>query len=224
MALVVLFDIDGTLVTTGGAGRRSLRRAFGEVVDAPHALDGLRFGGRTDPWILRTALAQIDRAWDDALVARITEAYLRALEDEVARSEGYRVMPHVRETIASLAREDVAIGLGTGNMEPGARIKLARADLSAPFAFGGFGSDAEDRAELLRAGAERGAKLLGVPLDEARVVIVGDTVHDVRAAAAIGARSIAVATGGVSLDDLRSAGAHHALPDLREGALDAILG
>jgi phosphoglycolate phosphatase-like HAD superfamily hydrolase len=207
MTTVALFDIDGTLMTTGGAGRRAMRAAFGEVVDAPHALDDVKLGGKTDPMILREGLEVIGRAYDAALVERILERYLERLEAEVARSPGYHVFDGVLTILDHAHALNAAVGLGTGNVQRGAQVKLARGALNDRFAFGGFGSDAEDRTELIRAGAERGAARLGRPLSECRVIVIGDTPRDVRAAHGIGAVCLAVATGGYDVSALQKAGA-----------------
>lgn len=207
MTTVALFDIDGTLMTTGGAGRRAMRAAFGEVVDAPHALDDVKLGGKTDPMILREGLEVIGRAYDAALVERILERYLERLEAEVARSPGYHVFDGVLTILDHAHALNAAVGLGTGNVERGAQVKLARGALNDRFAFGGFGSDAEDRTELIRAGAERGAARLGRPLSECRVIVIGDTPRDVRAAHGVGAVCLAVATGGYDVNALQKAGA-----------------
>jgi phosphoglycolate phosphatase-like HAD superfamily hydrolase len=207
MTTVVLFDVDGTLVTTGGAGRRAMRAAFGEVCDAPHALDDVKLGGKTDPMILREGLEVIGRAFDAELVERILARYLDRLEAELVRSAGYKVFDGVHAMLDAVARIEAAVGLGTGNVERGAYLKLTRGALNERFTFGGFGSDAEDRTELIRAGATRGAARLGLPLEACRVVVVGDTPRDVRAAHGIGAVCLAVATGGYGVDALERAGA-----------------
>jgi phosphoglycolate phosphatase-like HAD superfamily hydrolase len=184
-----------------------MRAAFGEVVDAPHALDDVKLGGKTDPMILREGLQVIGRAYDAALVERILERYLERLEAEVARSPGYHVFDGVLTILDHAHALNAAVGLGTGNVERGAQVKLARGALNDRFAFGGFGSDAEDRTELIRAGAERGAARLGRPLSECRVIVIGDTPRDVRAAHGIGAVCLAVATGGYDVSALEKAGA-----------------
>lgn len=220
---IILFDIDGTLVDTGGAGRRAMRRAFAELYQRPDACDGIAFGGRTDGWIFGEAARAIGATLDavawDALVA----AYLVALEDEVARSERYRVHDGAIAAIDHAESLGLAVGLGTGNVQDGARVKLRRAGLDVRFAFGGFGCDATERPAVLRAGAERGAARLGVALAECRVVVLGDTPHDLAAARAIGATSVAVTTGPFDAEALRAAGADVVVDRLdAPAALDAI--
>lgn len=222
---VFLFDIDGTLISTGGAGRRAMATAFGAVCDAPGALDGVKLGGMTDRLILRAGFEAIGRTFSEELFTSVMDEYLKHLTHEVKASEGYVVYEGVHEAVeACRAIPDSATGLGTGNIEAGARIKLKRSGLDQHFAFGGFGSDAEDRAELVEAGARRGAKALGVPREEARVVIIGDTPRDVYAAHAIGARCICVATGTFSFEELEAASADAVFETLASpGAVEAII-
>ena len=223
---VLLFDVDGTLLVTGGAGRRAMRRAFGEVVGHPDALEGIHLGGMTDRLILRHGLEVAGRTFEEAVIRALLDRYLSHLEEELPRSEGYRVIPGVAGALDFVETlELTAIGLGTGNVERGARAKLRRGGLDERFAFGGFGCDAEDRTELLRRGAERGAEWLGVPLEEARLVIVGDTPRDVAAAEALGAEILAVATGAFDAASLREAGAERVYRRLDDSAaLDALAG
>jgi phosphoglycolate phosphatase-like HAD superfamily hydrolase len=222
---VFLFDIDGTLVTTGGAGRRSIERTFERVYDRPDACEQISFGGMTDRAIVRLALEAIGVVPTPSTIDAVLKAYVEVLEDEVARvaDEHYRVHPGMLDAIETGARRGVAVGLGTGNILQGAKVKLERVGLFERFAFGGFGSDAEDRTELLGIGAERGARWLGASLEECRVVVIGDTPKDVAAARGIGAECIAVATGGASAEELVAAGAERVFPNLAvDGALAAL--
>ena len=218
-----LWDIDGTLVSSGGAGRRAMERAFAVVLGAGmHA--GFSFAGMTDRSIARTGIRNAGLSDDEAAIDHLLEVYLGILADSVPREMGYRVLPGVREALdATRGVEGLAVGLGTGNVRRGARIKLERVGLHAEFAFGGFGCDSEDRAELLRAGAERGATALGVPRAECRVIVIGDTTRDVDAARRAGAECLAVGTGGTPVEDLRGAGATWALADLASPAALAVL-
>lgn len=212
---VLLFDIDGTLLLTGGAGRRSFRRAFEEVTGRPDACDHFSFAGMTDRAIAREGLAALGREADAQTVERLFESYLAALADELVRTPNYTVMPGVREVLSALTgHSHLAIGLGTGNLRRGAEAKLRHGSLWESFGFGGFGCDDEQRSALLERGAERGAALLGTARSDCRVVVIGDTVRDVAAAQAIGATCIGVETGGVSSDTLLAAGAALACADL----------
>jgi phosphoglycolate phosphatase-like HAD superfamily hydrolase len=225
---IFLFDIDGTLISSGGAGRRAVENAFERLHGRREACHGFSFAGMTDRAIVRRALVGLGMPErgprTEAAIDELLDAYLAMLDDEV-RGASYRVHRGIVEALDALERlGQVAIGLGTGNVERGARIKLGPVGLDARFAFGGFGSDAEDRAELLRIGAERGATRLDRALAECRVVVIGDTPRDVEAARAIGARSIAVATGPFSVENLRASGADATFDDLSApGALDALL-
>ncbi|MBL8909481.1 MAG: HAD hydrolase-like protein [Archangium sp.] len=220
---VLLFDIDGTLITTGGAGRRAIDRAFEELLGRSDACSHFSFSGMTDRAIIRLGLEALGEKVDDARVDALIAAYLGALGDEVTRTppEKYRVHAGMREAVKAGLDRGMAVGLGTGNVREGARIKLERVQLYDSFAFGGFGDDHELRPELIRRGAERGLAQLKVT--EARVVVIGDTPKDVDAAIAIGAESLAVATGGFSLQQLREAGATRAFETLAEPEAQAFL-
>lgn len=226
---IFLFDIDGTLITTGGAGRRSMEGAFRELFGAAGAAAiEFSFAGMTDRAIVRNGLVALDGpAAEHApeAIDRVLEAYLARLADEVRRAATYVVHPGVTSILEWLPRTaSVAIGLGTGNVRRGAYAKLARGELHEAFPFGGFGCDAEDRTALLRVGAQRGAAALGVPLADCRVVVIGDTPKDVTAAHGIGAECIGVGTGGFAPKTLRDLGAHHAFDTLaHDGVREALL-
>jgi len=221
---VLLWDIDGTLITTGGAGRRAIERAFGERHGRPDAFSGVNFAGMTDRAIVRAGFAAIGRECDDAEIDDVLALYVRILEDEVARAEGYSLHRGIQRALDVTVAAGCATGLGTGNIREGARVKLSRVGIYARFAFGGFGCDHEDRAELIRIGARRGAEALGAPPDECRVVVIGDTPKDIAAAKAIGAESLAVATGGYGVADLAAHAPTWVVSDLAaDGALDPLL-
>lgn len=223
---VLLFDLDGTLVSTGGAGRRAMIAAMTRAFGAPDAFEGYDFAGMTDRAIVRAGILKAKGSASDADIDHVLDTYLPLLEDELARTERYEVFPGVREVVERVASagSHVAVGLGTGNVKRGAYAKLARSALGGAFAFGGFGCDAEDRTELLRAGATRGADALGAKLEACRVVVIGDTPRDVHAAHGIGAACVAVATGPYGVDALREAGADHAVGRLdADGVADALL-
>jgi len=223
---VLLFDVDGTLVSTGGAGRRALERIF-EVAYGRSDACAFPLDGMTDRAIVRTALRCIGREPRERDIDAVLQGYLEILAQEVASvdSDKYRIHRGIEPALhAAGLCSQAALGLGTGNIREGAKVKLTRVGIYERFAFGGFGCDHEDRAELLRVGAERGAERLGKPLLDCRVVIVGDTPKDVAAAKELGADSVAVATGRYTTEQLKAAGATFAFADLSEpGALDALL-
>jgi phosphoglycolate phosphatase len=225
---ILLFDIDGTLIHGGGAGKRALVRAFERVYGRSDWLE-FPLGGMTDLLIVRQALERGGRQGDP--VEPVLERYVELLREEIPASPRYETCPGVvplLERLSGVARRDdtaarVALGLGTGNIEAGARIKLERLDLNRYFAFGGFGSDHAERAELLRIGAARGAARLGAPLDDCRVVVIGDTPLDVAAGRAIGAECVGVATGSYDTAALEAAGADRAFADLAQDGVEAAL-
>lgn len=226
---ILLFDVDGTLVLSGGAGARALDRAFHALHGVAGGTEGIRFGGKTDPAIVREIfLNRLGRSPNRAELEAVYRAYLPHLEEEVAASRGFAVMPGVASLLAGLsARADVLLGLVTGNLEEGARIKLGRPGLNGYFRFGGYGSDAEDRDDLTRIGLERGRALArglrdrdggAAPGTPERVIVVGDTPHDIRAGRSVGAVTVAVATGSVALEALAGDSADLVLRDLSDPA------
>ncbi len=229
--MIVLFDIDGTLLTCGGSGRRALARAFGELFDAPHALDDVRLAGSTDPVIVAEAhRAVTGRAPTDAEHATIMARYLERLDDElVAAGARYRVYDGVRELLDALgARTDRVVGLATGNDVRGAEKKLAHGGLGTYFTFGGYGSDAAERWRLVAAGIARGRAIAAArglpPVDTAAVIVIGDTEHDVTAARRVGARAVGVREGSGHVDALTAAQPDLLVDDLRAPALWRLLG
>lgn len=222
---VLLFDIDGTLLDTGGAGRRAMVGAFEEAHGRPDAPQGFSYAGMTDRAIARRGLEAVGVAPTLAAMEAVLAVYVKRLARELAASERYRVMPGVETLVPSLLTEaNVAVGLGTGNVREGAYAKLARGGIDRHFAFGGFGCDAEDRTELLRAGARRGADALGAPLETCRVVVIGDTPKDVSAALGMGAACLGVGTGGSTPASLVALGAAWGFATLADdGVRDVLL-
>ena len=226
---IVLFDIDGTLVTTPGCGRRALERAFTVRYGRTGVLTGVRFDGMTDRAIVRGGLATIGEVADgpaaDAAIDAVLATYVPFLEEEIAQVQ-LTLHRGAREVLDTLhGRVGVALGLGTGNIRPGARAKLAPLGVFDHFGFGGFGCDHENRPAILRIGAERGAATLGVPLPSCRIVVIGDTPRDVAGAHAIGAECVAVASARFRRDELVATGAACAVDDLADPAVvAAVLG
>lgn len=223
---IVLFDVDGTLITSGGTGRRALERAFERRYNRLDACAHFSFAGMTDRAIFREGLRTIGEAATDEAIDTLLKDYLAHLADEVNAAPVYAMHPGVVEALDALAPlPHVALGLGTGNVEAGARTKIARVGLNHYFDFGGYGCDAEPRAALILAGARRGAERLGVPLESARLLIVGDTPKDIQAAHANGGQCLAVATGGASYEALVDAGGDWVVNDLSDPlALSVLLG
>jgi phosphoglycolate phosphatase len=219
MPKLVLFDIDGTLVLTGGAGLRAMTRACTEVVGHADALDGIPVAGRTDWIILHDTLTRLGRELDRDLFDRLRDRYVDYLRHEILQpGKGFNgALPGVPDLLASLhGRDDVYLGLLTGNFAAGARIKLERFDLWRYFRCGAYGDDAPDRNALVPVAVERAAAC-GIPsLPPADVVVVGDTPHDVACARAAGATAIGVATGGYTADELRACGADVVFDTLRD--------
>ncbi len=211
-----LFDIDGTLIGGDGSGRRAFDRACLDCMGIDGALDHLRLDGMTDPLILDSVFQQHHgRHPTDDETRAIFDAYVSHLEREVAAGK-YHVKPAVHDTLDRLERDGATIGLATGNLEIGARIKLKRGNLWQRFAFGGYGSDAAERAHLVQVAIERGATLARRRFAPGEVTVIGDTPRDIAAAHACGARAVAVATGWYTLEQLTEAGADAAYPTMAE--------
>ena len=223
---VILFDIDGTLITSGGAGRGAILRALERFTGVSDVTLDFSFAGMTDRGISRQALTSLGHTPDDAAIDAFLEVYLPILQETVRDARQYGVHPGVVDTLDALGRlPHLAIGLGTGNVEAGARIKLARVGLNPYFAFGGYGCDGEQRSALIGAGIKRGADALGLPSDAVRALIIGDTPNDVAAAHANGARCLGVATGGASFEALVESGADACVKSLASpGAREALWG
>ena len=197
---LILFDIDGTLPLSGGAGTRALNRSFQTLYGLEGGMEQIQVGGRTDPDIVREVLDRKGLQLDSA--ADLLSTYLGFLEEEIQASEGFRVLPGARELVRDLAQDSrFLVGVATGNVQEGARMKLDRAGLSSYFAFGGYGADAEDRTELIQIAARRGAELIA-PLAPEEVFVIGDTPRDISHGGRAGAKTIAVATGSFSVDAL----------------------
>jgi phosphoglycolate phosphatase len=205
-----MFDVDGTLVTSCGAGRRAVERAF-EVRFGSREYVSFSFAGMTDKAIVRDAFQAMGRTFSsqeeqDREIQAVLDFYLTILTEEVKRSPGLRIHDGILAAMemAEAHRDRVALGLGTGNVQRGAEIKLGAVGIYDRFTFGGFADDSIVRSELLMAGARRGARVLGRPYEDCRVVVIGDTPRDVAAAKAIGAESIAVATGMHAVPELEA--------------------
>jgi phosphoglycolate phosphatase len=215
---VVLFDIDGTLITTGGASNRAWRRAFKELHGVDVDIGKVTGKGVPDPAVGRRAFeAVIGRDPTDEEAEALMRRRLDHLTEEVENSPGYVVQEGVVELLEKLTEDGILLGLTTGNVEEAAHIKLARADLNRFFSFGGYGSDSPDRTELTKKALERAESGLGHRLDLGRCFSCGDTPRDVEAGHGAGIRVVGVATGEYTVEELTEAGADAAVKSLREG-------
>jgi len=211
---LVLFDIDGTLIDTGGAGARSwtwaFERQFGQKVDiAEHSTAGM-----TDPAIGRVTFSEaMGREPSVEELERLMASYQAVLPDFVASSPDYRVLHGVEALLERLTGEGILLGLTTGGLQAAAHAKLGRGQLNHYFYVGGYGSDSEDRVELTRAAVVRGEQMLD-GLDLKEVYVVGDTPLDIAAAEGVGAVSVGVASGRYNVQELGAAGADHVLASL----------
>ncbi len=194
-----------------------MEQAFAGIYGSAEPLRAFSFAGMTDRAIVRRALSMAGRVGEsvEEAIDAVLDAYLAALPAAISRAEGYAVHEGVPTVLEALeGAPGRALGLGTGNVRRGALLKLQPLGLAKRFAFGGFGCDAEDRATLLRAGAERGAAVLGWSREACRVVVIGDTPHDVAAARAMGAECLGVGTSFFDPRTLLEAGADVAVGSL----------
>lgn len=214
---VVLFDIDETLVHTGGSGTRSWKAAFDKLYGIPADIGEHSSAGETDPQVAAATFRAVlhrDPSADE--LGRLYAEYLLHLADDIGVSKGYRVLPGAAEVILGLLEAGVSLGLVSGAMEGAARTKLMPANLNRYFVFGAYGSDSPDRTELTELAIAKAGRLQG-KLVPSQVYVVGDTPHDMDATNAVGAISVGVASGHYSTDELRAAGGVHVLSSLEDG-------
>ena len=213
----ILFDVDGLLITTGGAGTSSWRWAFNELYGIPADIAKFTEAGMTDPVVGRLTFTRvIGHQPSPQELATVISHYLMRLPDEVAASSGYKVLPGVHELLPRLCKAGFLLGITTGAVEAAAHIKLARGNLNRFFSFGGYGSDSADRGVLTRKAIDRAGEILGAALDPHRVLVLGDTPNDITAAHSAGAIGVGVASGHSSQGELRTAGADYVLGSLLE--------
>ena len=214
----VLFDIDGTLLVTGGAGGVAWQRAFQELHGVDANVAEHTDAGMTDPEIAAIVFREvIGREGTREERSKAIGCYLKHLPEAVAESPGYRVMPGIEELLPRLIEDGVLLGLVTGNIEAAAHIKLARARLNRFFSFGGYGSDSPDRTAVTKAAVSRGALVSGAALANGDCLAVGDTPRDVVAGHGAGIEVVGVATGSHGVAQLQAAGADYALETVRNG-------
>jgi phosphoglycolate phosphatase-like HAD superfamily hydrolase len=214
----VLFDIDGTLLVTGGAGGVAWQRAFEELHGVDADIAEHTDAGMTDPEIAAIVFREvIGREGTQEERARAIGCYLKHLPATVAGSDRYRVMPGIEDLLDRLIDGGLLLGLVTGNIEAAAHIKLARAHLNRFFSFGGYGSDSADRTEVTKTALARGALVSGGTLADGACIAVGDTPRDIKAGHGAGIKVVGVATGSFKVDQLKQAGADWAITQVSDG-------
>ena len=216
--LAILFDIDGTLIDTGGAGAASWRLAFDELYGKPADIGKFTDAGMTDPAVGRkTFEAVLKREPERNEFTRLMERRNFYLHQTVEDSKGYEVLPGVNELLPELIEDGYLLGLVTGNVEAAAHIKLHRANLNRFFSFGGYGSDSDDRGEVTKIALKRASLVYGEEVKPNRAFAVGDTPLDVTGAHAAGIKCVGVGSHHYDADQLRDAGADYAISSLAEG-------
>lgn len=218
MKFLLLWDIDGTLITSGNAGMRALEAAMKSVFGVDRSLADIDFAGRTDTWIMREIFRACGLPATPENLARYFEAYIATLPQTLANPHA-RVLPGVPEILhAATAHGAIAQGLLTGNMRRGAEVKLMHHRLWDHFNFGAFGDDSEFRNELGPHAVRRALAHHGVHFPADNVWVIGDTPHDIACGKIIGARTLAVGTGGTTLEELRAHQPTAAVADLSDTA------
>ncbi len=216
---LILFDIDGTLLLSGRAGLRAMTRAFADTFGITNAFEGQSFGGRTDSYLVSTALRANGMPDTPEQHERFRQIYIPLLAEEIEHpGTGHKgLMPGARELLEALSdHHHLHLALLTGNYREAAEVKLQHFELWDFFEWGAFSDDAADRNALVPI-ARRRAETYDIPGEAIeRVIVIGDTPHDIECARVAGAKSIAVATGGFTVEQLREVGADEVLPDLSD--------
>jgi phosphoglycolate phosphatase-like HAD superfamily hydrolase len=214
---ILLFDIDGTLVSTGGAGAVAWKRAFDELYGIPADIGEYTDAGMTDPDVgAKTFEAVLHREPTPHELAKLVQRRLEHLPEAVSESKGYKVLPGVPERLEQLSHDGHLLGIITGNGDGAAHIKLQRANLNRWFTFGAYASAGVVRADIVRTAVQRGEAMLGEDVPNAKIYVIGDTPLDIQAAHAVDCAAIGVATGRYDRGALEEAGADHVLETLEE--------
>ncbi|HET9120385.1 MAG TPA: HAD family hydrolase [Solirubrobacterales bacterium] len=216
--LAILFDIDGTLINTGGAGAASWKLAFDELYGIPADIGKFTDTGMTDPAVGRKTFESVlKRDPDRREFTKLMERRNFYLHQTVEESKGYEVLPGVEELLSMLIDEGYLLGIVTGNVEAAGHIKLHRANLNRFFSFGGYGSDSDDRGEVTQVALRRASLVYGEEVERDRAFAVGDTPLDVTGAHAAGIECVGVGSHHYSREELDEAGADYAISSLEEG-------
>jgi phosphoglycolate phosphatase len=214
---ILLFDIDGTLVSTGGAGAAAWKRAFEELHGIPADIGEFTDAGMTDPDVgARTFEAVLHREPTPHELSQLIQRRLEHLPEAVADSPGYKVLPGVPERLRQLSHDGHLLGIITGNGDGAAHIKLARGGLNRWFTFGAYAGAGLKRSDIVRQAVQRGEATVGRDVPNTEIYVIGDTPLDIEAAHAVDCTAIAVATGHYDNAALRDAGADHVLETLEE--------
>jgi phosphoglycolate phosphatase-like HAD superfamily hydrolase len=214
MEKLILFDVDGTLIDPGGAGRSSLGKTFNELFAIRDAFDGIRMAGKTDIQIIKEGLSVHGLSSDDRLLPSILSVYVKTLKTEIMNKKKH-INPGVVELLDTLkAMDGYGLGLLTGNIERGARIKLGAFGLNEYFSVGAFGDDNENRNLLLPIAVEKFRRMTNISINGDDCIVIGDTPSDVQCSKPFGALSIAVSTGPYGYESLLETGADYVLRDL----------
>jgi len=215
---VVVFDIDGTLLTTGGAGAKAWQLAFEKLYGISADISDYTEDGWPDYEVCRrTFIGVLHREPSEIEINTLVTNYLTFIDDTLRESTTYRVMPGVPELLERLGDAGFLLGITTGNVAGAAHLKLERGHLNKYFAFGGYGSDSADRSMLTRKAIERAGRLLAREVSPREVLVVGDTPRDIAAAQAVGADSVGVATGHFSEAELAACEATYVLATVEHG-------
>ncbi len=217
MVKLVVFDVDGTLIRTHGAGVKAFERTFASEFRHPNATQGLNFAGRTDPSIVREVFQKCAIPPTDGNFSRFFDVYVFWLDYLLGKSDG-EICAGVWNFLSALRAlpNPPLIGLLTGNISLGAEIKLRHFQLWDLFSVGAYGDDHEDRNKLAAIARDRAVKKLGKPLNGSEIVVVGDTPLDIACARAINAKALAVGTGGYTVEELKPHQADWLVQDLNE--------
>ncbi len=226
---LILFDIDGTLISSGRAGVRGMNRSFERLFGVAGALDAVPVAGRTDRAIVTEALVRAGQPAEDAVVLRLRDAYCEDLQVALADPQAHPggILPGVLPLLDALdsltARDEVAVGLLTGNFARGAALKLGHFGLWRRFAFGAFGDHHAERRALVPVAVEAAAAAGHPRFEPADIVVIGDTPLDVDCAHAYGARAVAVATGVFSYEELAATAPAHTVHTLEALTVEALI-